>query len=93
MNWSESENFRRAILLKNGQTRREAARFECLGGEHTRDFRMIILLADVSEHQMGYARRKVLFNVFRHDKIREMADTAHDTLLDRPRIWTDLQHV
>ena len=88
---SVSDRFRRLAGLGDYQTSVQARHdFICsLLHEH----RMVIVLADVTQNYSRSARIEIASQKLADGLIGKMPHATHYTLLHRPWIWPDLQHI
>lgn len=71
---------------------KEGTAAESAQGEVADQFGMVVVFADVAEHNSRDPAIEIVFDEVRSDFVREMAATPHDTLFDRPWVWADAQH-
>src|ERR1017187_4624409 len=64
--------FRRAALLGDRQPRRQPALLQRLGGDHLHNRRVVVLLAQMPQHQVGRRGVQVLHEKVRHPQVREV---------------------
>ena len=82
-----------ARLLRDREARRQPALLQRLRGDHPYDRRVVVLLAEMPQHQVGGRGVEVLDEIVRHPQVREMPHPAHDALLHAPGVGADFQHV
>src|ERR1035441_8890746 len=67
---SELKDGRRRMLRCDRKPGTQAAAFQRLRGHHVHDGRMIVLLAEVAQHQLASCRVQILLQVVRHYQVR-----------------------
>src|SRR5579872_938369 len=90
---SKREYLRRLFLGRDHEARRQAAAVERLLRHYSRNFRMIVVLAEMAQNQGRGGGIELVAQVIAHHFVGQVAVAAHDALLHRPGIGSDLQHV
>src|SRR5689334_6249043 len=90
---SKCENLRRLSLGGNHQARRQTAAVERLLSHYSRNFRVIVVLAEMAQNQSRGGRIELVAEIIAHHFVRQVAVAAHHALLHRPGIRSDLQHI
>src|SRR5579862_7317386 len=66
---SKLEDFGWGVLRSDGELRREAAALQLLAGDHLHDGRVIVVLAEVAQHQVRGAGIEIIREVVGHDQV------------------------
>src|ERR1035441_4588056 len=90
---SELKDRRRSVLRCDRKPGAQAAAIQRLRGHHVHDGRMIVLFAEVAQHQLASGGIQILLQVIRHHQVREMPHPAHHALLHRPGIRPHLDFI
>src|SRR5579859_588997 len=90
---SKLKNLRRLFLVRDYQARRQAAAVERLLRHYSRNFRMIVVLAEMAQNQSRGGGIELVAEIIAHHFVRQVAVAAHYALLHRPGIRSDLKHI
>lgn len=72
--------------------REQLPALESFAGRIANQLRVIVVLADVTEHQRRDAGIEIVFDKLGGDLVRQMAAAAHDALFNGPGVRPDAQH-
>src|SRR5579859_6767533 len=90
---SKLKNLRRLFLVRDYQARRQAAAVERLLRHYSRNFRMIVVLAEMAQNQSRGRGIELVAAIIAHHFVGQVAVAAHDALLHRPGIRSYLKHI
>ena len=78
--------------MADKEFREQLPALERFAGGAANQLRMIVVLADMTEHQCRDSGIEIVFNELGGDFVRQMAAAAHDALFNAPGVRPDAQH-
>ena len=78
--------------MADKQFREQLPALKRLARRVANQLRMVIVFADMPEHERRDAGIEIILNEFGGDFVGEMAAAAHDALFDGPGVRPDAQH-